>query len=186
MPELCLAQEPEADALISHDAFALLIGMILDQQIPLERAFAAPAELRRRLGGDLTVDQIASYDTDELQATFATPPALHRFPKANADRVQALAHIVQDQYDGDAASIWTTAPNGAELLRRIHALPGFGERKARIFVALLGKQCGVRPEGWQAACSPFGDTGTTMSIADITDAESLAEVRAWKKAAKGG
>jgi len=184
MSKLCLAQDPEADSLLSEDPFALLIGMVLDQQFPLERAFAAPAELRRRLGGTLAVDQVAEMDPEILTEAFVRVPALHRFPAANAERVQKLARLIVEQYDGDAAAVWTTAKTGDALLRNVRALPGFGEQKAKIFVALLGKQLGVRPRGWRDACAPYGDKGTTMSVADITSAESLVTVRAWKAAKK--
>ena len=181
---LRLAQNAEADALISNDAFALLVGMILDQQIPLERAFAAPLELRTRLGGRLDARQVAEMDPDVLTEAFVRKPALHRFPAANAERVRTFADIVIDEYAGNAETIWTTAANGTELLKRIEALPGFGKQKAKIFVALLGKQLGVKPKGWRDACSPFGDAGTTMSIADIKNEKTLAAVRAWKQAKK--
>ena len=184
MPELKLANQPKADALISKDAFALLIGMVLDQQIPLERAFAAPQELKSRLGGKLSVKIIAGYDEDALTTIFCTPPALHRFPAANCQRVIKLAHLIEDEYKGKAENIWLQAENGADLLVRINALPGFGIQKAKIFMGLLGKQMNVKPSGWQAACAPFGDKGTTMSIADITDEKSLAKVRSWKQAKK--
>jgi uncharacterized HhH-GPD family protein len=181
---LRLAQNPDADALITEDAFALFVGMILDQQIPLERAFAAPFELRTRLGGTLDAQQVVEMDPDTLVEAFVRKPALHRFPAANAERVQKFAHIVVDEYNGDAASIWTGAATGAELLKRVEALPGFGKQKAKIFVALLGKQLSVKPKGWREACTPFGDTGTMMSIADIKNDKTLAAVRAWKQAKK--
>jgi uncharacterized HhH-GPD family protein len=174
----------KANELLTKDPFALLVALVLDQQIPLERAFASPLDLKQRLGGKLTPKIIAATDPDELDKIFAQPPALHRFPAANAQRVQKLAHIILDEYKGRADSIWLQAPNGVELLKRVKALPGFGEQKAKIFVALLGKQFDVKPAGWRAACAPFGDKGTTMSIADITDEESLARVRAWKQAKK--
>jgi uncharacterized HhH-GPD family protein len=177
---LHLSQDADADRLISEDAFALLIGMVLDQQIPLERAFAAPLELSRRLGTPLEVGQLASIDPAELAAVFSQRPALHRFPAAMADRVGELARLIVARYRGDAASIWTGARDGAELLSRVRELPGFGEQKARIFVALLGKQLGVRPPGWQQAAGRFGEEGTRMSVADIDGPETLAEVRAYK------
>lgn len=181
MPKLQLAQDPDADRLISEDPLALLIGMVLDQQIPLEKAFAGPAELRRRLGGSLDAASLASMDPDALVAAFVERPALHRFPAANAQRVQALCRLVVDDYAGDAGRIWSTAEDGGELLRRVRALPGFGERKARIFVGLLGKQLDVTPPGWQEAAGDFGQPGTHRSIADITDEASLGAVRAFKQ-----
>ncbi len=183
-PRLALAIGEEANDLITEDPFALLFGMVLDQQFPLERAFSAPYELQQRLGRPYDVHDISEMDPERLESLFATPPALHRFPRANAQRVQALAHIIIDNYEGDGANIWGTAKTGAELLARVNALPGFGKRKAQIFVALLGKQFDVKPTGWRNASSPFGNKGTAMSIADITSPESLIKVRAWKKAQK--
>lgn len=181
---LHLAQDPAADELLSSDALALLIGMVLDQQIPLERAFSAPLELKRRLGGRLDAEDIAAMDPDALAAIFAERPALHRFPSANAKRVQELCRIVWEQYGGRAEKIWADAADGEDLYRRVVALPGFGEQKARIFVGLLGKQLGVTPPGWQEAAGRFGQPGTHMSVADIVDAESLGRVRAYKQQLK--
>ncbi|MGB9377661.1 MAG: HhH-GPD-type base excision DNA repair protein, partial [Mycobacteriales bacterium] len=154
---LTIAQDPAADELLSRDPLALLIGMVLDQQFPMERAFASPYLLTQRLGTPgLDARQLAEMDADELARLFAGPPALHRFPGSMAGRVQAVCrHLVED-YSGDAAALWTTASSGAELLERIESLPGFGKQKARIFLALLGKQCGVRPEGWRDAAGPYG------------------------------
>ncbi|HUZ08660.1 MAG TPA: HhH-GPD-type base excision DNA repair protein [Acidimicrobiales bacterium] len=182
--KLHLSGDRGADALLSKDPLALLIGMVLDQQIPLERAFAAPAELARRLGGAYDATSLAAMDPDELGAVFAARPALHRFPGSMAARVQALCVVVVDQYGGDASRVWRDAPDGKALLVAVKALPGFGEQKARIFVALLGKQLGVRPKGWEQASSPFGDPGSFRSIADIVDPESLAGVRAFKQQMK--
>lgn len=183
-PKLRLSQDPAADALLSKDALALLIGMVLDQQIPLEWAFKGPHTLRERLGGRLDAAEIAAMDPDRLEAAFATPPALHRFPRANAKRVQELCRIVVDQYGGKAANVWRKAADGDELYRRVKALPGFGEQKARIFVALLGKQLGVQPAGWERAAGDYGRAGSFMSVADITDGDSLARVRAYKQERK--
>ncbi|HET9059749.1 MAG TPA: HhH-GPD-type base excision DNA repair protein [Acidimicrobiales bacterium] len=177
---LHLSGDAQADKLLSEDPLALLIGMVLDQQIPLERAFSSPRDLRQRLGGRLDVHEIAEMSPERLAAIFAERPALHRFPSANAQRVQQLCRIVVDDYAGDASGVWKNAHDGADLLRRVKALPGFGEQKAKIFVALLGKQLGVRPKGWQDVSKPFGDAGTTYSVADITGPESLARVRAYK------
>jgi uncharacterized HhH-GPD family protein len=189
-PKLALSQDPAADELLSSDPFALLIGMVLDQQIPLERAFSSPLDLKERLGGQLDPAQVAVMDPEKLAAVFATRPALHRFPAANAKRVQELARIIVDDYDGHAADLWLKATDGEDLFRRIRALPGFGEQKARIFIGLLGKQLGVRPPGWEAAAGRFGEPGTFMSVADITDPASLSRVRAYKQqlkaAAKAG
>ena len=137
--------EPEANELLSRSPLALLIGMLLDQQVPLERAFSAPLDLVRRLGHEPTAAELADFDPEALARIFSERPALHRYPKAMAARVQDLARLIVDQYDGDAARVWETAATGAELLKRVGALPGFGEQKAKIFVALLGKQLGVQP-----------------------------------------
>jgi len=177
---LYLSGDPEADAFLSEDPLALLIGMVLDQQVPLERAFSSPRDLRDRLGGQLDVGAIAAIDPAELAEVFSQRPALHRFPASNAGRVQQLCQIIVSDYDGDAARVWEGASSGTELLRRVRALPGFGEQKAKIFVALLGKQLGVRPPGWQEVSKPFGDKGTHYSVADITSKESLLRVRAHK------
>ena len=182
--KLCLAQDPEADALLSDSPLALLIGMVLDQQIPLEWAFKGPLNLTQRLGRDLDATDIARRDPDALAKAFATPPALHRFPGSMAGRVQELCRVIVDEYDGDPAAIWSGASTGAELLKRIEALPGFGKQKAEIFVALLGKQLGVRPKGWREAAGEFGDDGSRKSVADITNAKSLGQVRDYKKSMK--
>jgi uncharacterized HhH-GPD family protein len=173
--------EDAANELLTRSALALLIAMLLDQQVPLERAFSAPYDLVQRLGLEPTAEDLASYNPDELMAAFSQRPALHRFPKAMAARVQELARLIVTEYDGDPAAVWSTAGSGAELLKRVSALPGFGEQKAKIFVALLGKQFGVRPAGWREAAGSFGEEGTYMSVADISDPESLARVRSYKK-----
>ena len=182
---LQIAQEPEADALLDRDPFALLMGMLLDQQFPMERAFAAPAGLARRLGVDrLDPAAIAAHDPEAFATLFVGPPALHRYPGAMAARVQALAALVVERYGGDAAGLWRDVPDGATLLRRLTALPGFGTQKAQIFVALLGKQRGVTPPGWREAAGAYGDDGSFRSVADVVDGASLARVREFKQAAK--
>lgn len=181
---LALSQDPEADELLSRDPLALLIGMVLDQQIPLEWAFKGPSSLKERLGGRLDPAQIAGMDPEELARVFAQPPALHRFPASNAKRVQELSRIVVDQYGGRAEQVWLSAADGGELLANVKALPGFGEHKARVFVALLGKQLGVRPPGWEQAAGDFGRPGTYLSVADIVDGDSLARVRRHKQEMK--
>jgi uncharacterized HhH-GPD family protein len=182
---LQLAQDPDADALLDRDPLALLIGMLLDQQFPMERAFAGPAGLARRLGVDrLDARALAEYDPEALAAVFTGPPALHRYPAAMAGRVQALAALLVDRHDGDAAALWRDAPDGATLLRRLKALPGFGAQKAQIFVALLGKQRGVTPPGWREAAGAYGEEGSFRSVADVVDGASLARVREFKQAAK--
>ena len=158
--------------------------MVLDQQVPLERAFSSPKDLKDRLGGRLDAEEIADMDPDQLAGVFSERPALHRFPAANAKRVQQLCRIVVDDYGGRAADIWVKAADGDDLLRRVRALPGFGEQKARIFVGLLGKQLGVTPAGWREAAGKFGQPDTYMSVADIVDSESLGRVRSYKQQLK--
>jgi uncharacterized HhH-GPD family protein len=185
MATLHLALEPDADEMLSTDPLALLIGMLLDQQIPLERAFVAPYRLAERLGvARLDAAMIAEYDPEALAAIFATPPALHRFPGSMAARVQTLCATVRDEYGGDAAAVWATVDSGAQLVKRLKALPGFGAQKAQIFTALLGKQLGVRPAGWQEASGAYGENGSYRSVADIVDEASLAKVREYKKQMK--
>ena len=181
---IALPVAPEANELLSRNALALLIGMLLDQQVPLERAFSAPADLATRLGHEPTARELASLDPEELTRIFSERPALHRYPKAMAARTQDMARIIVDEYDGDAAAVWTTATSGAELLTRVCALPGFGTAKAQIFVALLGKQLGVRPDGWREAAGAFGAAGSFVSVADIMDEDSLGRVRAYKQSKK--
>jgi uncharacterized HhH-GPD family protein len=184
-PALRLAQDPDADALLARDPLALLAGMLLDQQVPLEWAFAAPYRLAQRLGWErLDAAAIAAYDPDALAAHMAGPPALHRYPVAMAGRLQVLCRHLAEAYGADTAALWRTAATGGELLARLRALPGFGEQKARIFVALLGKQLGVRPEGWREAAGPYGTDGSRRSAADVTDRATLTEVRAAKKAGR--
>jgi len=181
---LCLAQNPEADRLLTDSPLALLIGMVLDQQIPLEWAFTGPLSLRERLGRDLDAADIAGRDPDALAKVFATPPALHRFPGSMAGRVQEMCRAVADDYGNDAANVWAGVKDANELLKRIEALPGFGKMKAKIFLALLGKQLGVRPKGWREASGDFGAEKSYKSVADITDGKSLEKVRAYKKEMK--
>jgi uncharacterized HhH-GPD family protein len=184
MVTLRLSGNPEADALLSKDPLALLIGMVLDQQVPLEWAFAGPAELRNRLGADLDARTIAAMDPEVLAAAFSARPALHRYPGSMAGRVHELCRVLTESYDGRADNVWTGVTSGSELLARVRQLPGFGEQKAKIFVALLGKQLGVRPPGWQEVSVPYGDPDTHCSVADITDQGSLDRVRAFKQELK--
>jgi uncharacterized HhH-GPD family protein len=181
---LWLTGEPDADALLSSEPLALLIGMVLDQQIPMERAFKAPVELKERLGGTLDPAAIAAMPPDDLAAVFATKPALHRFPRSMAGRVQEVCTAVLERYGGDAAAIWSTAADGTELLANVKGLPGFGDQKARIFVALLGKQFGIRPPGWDTAAGAYGAPDSFRSVADIDSPEALAKVRQFKQAMK--
>jgi uncharacterized HhH-GPD family protein len=182
--ELHITGDPEADSVLSRDPLALLIGMVLDQQVTMEKAFGSPAELARRLGGRLEAASIAAMDPDELASVFKERPALHRFPGSMAGRVQEVCRAVAEQYGGRADAIWKGVRSGDELLARLKALPGFGEQKAKIFAALLGKQLGVRPEGWRDATKPYGTDGSYLSVADITSPEALAKVRETKKANK--
>jgi len=182
---LQLAQDPAADRFLTDDPLALLVGMLLDQQFPMERAFAAPYELARRLGVDrLSAADLAGADRDQLAALFVGPPALHRFPGAMAGRVQALCQHLLDGYGGEATAVWSDVDSADEMLRRLERLPGFGRQKAQIFLALLGKQLGVAAPGWRAAAGPYGEPGSHRSVADVTDAASLAAVREYKRAAK--
>jgi uncharacterized HhH-GPD family protein len=181
---LLLPVDADANELLSRSPLALLIGMLLDQQVTLEKAFTSPRDLVRRLGHEPTAQELADYDPDALVAIFSERPALHRYPRAMAARVQEMCALIVDRYHGDAANVWSGAATGKELLARINALPGFGANKARIFVAFLGKQYGVRPEGWREAAGHFGDEGSHCSVADIVDADSLAEVRAYKQSLK--
>jgi uncharacterized HhH-GPD family protein len=176
--------EPEANELLTRSPLALLIAMLLDQQVPLEKAFSGPLELVRRLGHEPTVAELAEFDPDALAEIFSERPALHRYPRAMSARVQDLARLIMEQYDGEPAQVWESASSGTQLLKQVAALPGFGAQKAQIFVALLGKQLGVRPDGWQEAAGTFGDEGTRFSVADITDEETLRQVRAHKAALK--
>ncbi|WP_204294988.1 HhH-GPD-type base excision DNA repair protein [Actinoplanes campanulatus] len=174
----------EANDLLNRDPLAVTLGIVLDQQITLEKAFTSPWVLAQRLGHEPTATEIADFDAERLIAIFAEPPALHRFPKAMAVRAQEVCRIIADRYDGDPANLWRDAKTGAELYRRILALPGFGKQKAQIFVALLGKLYDVRPEGWREAAGGYGEEGSYRSVADIVDVDSLARVRAYKKQAK--
>jgi uncharacterized HhH-GPD family protein len=182
--DLHLTGDPDADRLLSEDPLALLIGMLLDQQVPMEVAFAGPRKLHQRLD-HLDPAKIAEADPTAFAAVCATPPAVHRFPGSMAGRIQQVCAAVVQDYDGQTSAIWTEGePDGREVLRRLKALPGYGEQKARIFLALLGKQYGVDVPGWGEATGPYGEDGARMSIADVVDDASLAEVRAFKKQAK--
>jgi uncharacterized HhH-GPD family protein len=181
---LSLPIEAEANELLSRDGFALLLAMMLDQQVPFEKAFNSPYQLTLRLGHEPTAEEIAGFDPEALAAIFAERPALHRFPRAMAARAQELARIIVDRYDGDASALWTGAADGADLRGRLSELPGYGAYKAQITIALLGKQLGVQPAGWREAAGHFGEAGSHYSVADISDDASLAKVRSHKKAMK--
>ncbi len=181
---LSLPVGDDANALLSRSPLALMIGMLLDQQVTIEKAFSSPAVLVERLGHEPEAAELAGDDPEALAAVFAGRPALHRYPRAMAARVQDLCRLITERYDGDAEQVWAGARSGAELLKRVAELPGFGAQKAQIFVALLGKQLGVRPKGWREAAGPFGRRAAYMSVADIVDADSLARVRAYKQQMK--
>jgi uncharacterized HhH-GPD family protein len=174
---------PDADRLLSEDPLALMIGMLLDQQVPMEWAFAGPLTLRERMGGQLDAARIATTDPAEFAAIFKGPPALHRFPGSMGKRTQALCQHLVDNYGGDAAAVWSGVEDGRELVRRVRALPGFGGEKSKIFSAMLAKRFGVRPPGWEEATAPFSDD-QPRSVADIDSAESLQRVRGWKRMMK--
>jgi uncharacterized HhH-GPD family protein len=185
VPTLRIAQDPAADELLSRDPLALLIGMLLDQQFPMERAFGSPHLLAERLGVDtLDAGQLAAIDAEELVRIFQGPPALHRYPGSMAGRTQDLCRLIVERYDGRPENLWAEAPDGVTLLRRIGELPGFGAQKAKIFLALLGKQCGITPPGWREAAGDYGLEGSRRSVADIIGPESLVEVRAFKQEQK--
>ena len=181
---LHITDDPAADELLTEDPLALLIGMLLDQQVAMETAFAGPLKIRERIGS-LDPATLAEYDPDAFAEAFKTPPAVHRYPGSMAGRVQALCAAISEQWGGDAAALWTRDdPSGAEVLKRLKALPGFGEQKAKIFLALLGKQYGFTGAGWREAAGAYGDEGSFRSVADIVSPESLAKVREHKRAMK--
>lgn len=181
---LNITGDPEADAVLDRSPYALLLGMLLDQQIPMETAFAGPAKLLDRIGS-LDPATVAAVEPEKLAEVMKQTPAVHRFPGSMAARVQSLSAAIVSEWDGDTEAIWTRGdPDGAEILRRLRALPGFGEQKAKIFLALLGKQRGLAAPGWREAAGPYGEDGCYRSVADIVDPESLTRVRAFKRAAK--
>ncbi|MEW2246527.1 HhH-GPD-type base excision DNA repair protein [Streptomyces sp. NPDC006975] len=182
---LHLAQDAEADALLGRSPLAALVGMLLDQQIPMEWAFKGPRTIADRLGADdLDAHDIAATDPDAFAAVLSEKPAVHRYPGSMAKRIQQLCQYLVDHYDGNAELVWKGVDDGRELLRRLQELPGFGRQKAQIFLALLGKQFGVRPEGWREAAGAYGESQCFRSVADITGPESLAKVRAHKQEMK--
>jgi uncharacterized HhH-GPD family protein len=181
--KLPVTGDPAADQLLEDEPLALLLAMLLDQQVPMEKAFHSPYELKERLGGTLDATQIAAKDPDELRAVFAERPALHRFPGSMADRTGDLSRALVEQYDGKAERVWEEAKDGADLLERLKALPGFGDQKAKIFMALLGKRMNAAPEGWESAAGFYGEAGC-YSVADVDSPESMAKVREYKRAAK--
>ncbi|HEX9682994.1 MAG TPA: HhH-GPD-type base excision DNA repair protein [Acidimicrobiales bacterium] len=180
---LAVTGDPAADALLRTNPLALLIGMLLDQQVPMEWAFVGPLRLTERLDGDLDAAAIAAMDIEELIDVFRIKPALHRYPKSMAQRVQQLCQHIVDNYDGDAAKVWKGVRSGDTLHERLVGLPGYGQEKASIFTALLAKRFGVRPHGWETHAGPFADT-KMRSVADIDGPEALEQVRHHKKMLK--
>lgn len=183
MPTIQIAQEPAADQVLSQSPFALLVGMLLDQQYPMEQAFRGPAKILDRFGS-LEPQAIAEADPEAFAAVCSTPPAIHRYPGSMSARIQALAKQVVDEYGGHAERVWTEAASGSDLLRRLQALPGYGKQKAQIFTALVAKQLGVRPDGWELAAGDYSEAGSFRSVADVVDNDSLARVRAFKQEKK--
>jgi uncharacterized HhH-GPD family protein len=175
--------EPEADDLLVENPLALLIGMLLDQQVPMEWAFRGPLTLKQRLGGSLDAETIADMDPEKIEAVFREKPAMHRYPGSMGKRTHALCAFVVEHYGGDASAIWRGAPSGQEIYRRLRELPGYGEEKAKIFLAILGKRLGAAAPGWEDAAAPFSDAAP-RSVADIDSAASLARVREFKRGQK--
>ncbi|MFF0435181.1 HhH-GPD-type base excision DNA repair protein [Streptomyces sp. NPDC004327] len=184
-PAIHLAQQPDADALLARSPLAALVGMLLDQQVPMEWAFSGPYTIATRMGrDDLDAGEIAAQDPEAFAALLSQKPAVHRYPGSMAKRIQQLCRFLVDEYGGEAEAVWRDAATGEELRARLEALPGFGKQKAGIFLALLGKQYGVRPKGWREAAGPYGEDDCYRSAADITGPESLAKVRAHKQEMK--
>jgi len=181
--DLYITGDPDADGLLNSDPLALLIGMLLDQQVPMEWAFGAPPKLKERLGGEIDAAHIASMPLEELEVVFKGPPALHRFPGSMAKRTQQVCQHLVEHHDGRADALWADDPSAPELLARLKALPGYGVEKSKIFMALLAKRFGIRPDGWEEVAAPFSDE-QRRSIADVDSPATLLEVRAWKKAKK--
>lgn len=182
---LHLAQIPEANDLLARSPLAALTGMLLDQQVAMEWAFSGPYTIARRLGADdLDAHQVAAYDPERFAAVLSEKPAVHRYPGSMAKRIQQLCQYLVDEYGGDAAAVWRDIPTGREVLKRLNALPGFGKQKAQIFLALLGKQLGVTPDGWREAAGAYGEEGSRRSVADVTGPDTLAEVRTFKQGLK--
>jgi uncharacterized HhH-GPD family protein len=179
---LYITGDPAADKLLNSNGNALLLGMLLDQQVPMEWAFNGPARLKERLG-HLDPKKIAAMDVDDFVEVCREVPAIHRFPASMGKRIHAVCTVLVDDYRGNAANIWKNVDTGDELFRRLKALPGYGDEKSRIFVAILAKTQGVAPDGWQKAAGKFGDD-TPRSVADIHDEHSLDEVREWKRVQK--
>lgn len=182
-PSIPVTDTPEANDLLVTDPLALLIGMLLDQQVPMEWAFLGPHTLKARFGGTLDAHKIAAMSEDEVVAVFCDKPAVHRYPAVMARRTHALCEALVEHYDGDAEKIWKNMKTGDEVYRRLRELPGYGDEKTKIFMAILAKRLGKKPAGWEVAAAPFSDD-VPRSVADIDSAESFARVREWKKANK--
>jgi uncharacterized HhH-GPD family protein len=182
-PHMPITGDPDADELLMTDPLALLIGMLLDQQVPMEWAFKGPATLKDRLGGKLDASAIAAMSEDDVVGLFVAKPALHRYPAVMAKRAHALCQFLVEHYDGDAGAVWRDVPSGDELYRRVRELPGYGDEKAKIFLAILAKRLDVRPPGWEEAAAPFSDA-TPRSVADVESPETLAQVRQFKQMKK--
>ncbi len=180
---LYITGDPDGDGLLNSDPLALLIGMLLDQQVPMEWAFGAPPKLKERLGGTIDAARIAALPLEELEVMFKGPPALHRFPGSMAKRTQQACQHLVDHHGGRAEDVWEGAADAEDLFKRLSAIPGYGKEKSKIFMALLAKRFGIAPEGWEAVAAPFSDA-ERRSIADSESPEALLEVRAWKKAMK--
>jgi uncharacterized HhH-GPD family protein len=181
--DLYITGDPDADGLLNSDPLALLIGMLLDQQVPMEWAFGAPPKLKERLGGEIDATHIASMPLQELEVVFKGPPALHRFPGSMAKRTQQVCQHLVEHHDGRAQDLWEGAADAQDLFKRLTALPGYGKEKAKIFMAMLAKRFSITPAGWEEVAAPFSDD-ERRSIADVESPETLLEVRAWKKAMK--
>jgi uncharacterized HhH-GPD family protein len=181
--KLPVTGDPDADALLVSDPFALLVGMLLDQQVPMEWAFKGPYTLRERMGGDLDATTLAAMSPEEVEELFKQKPALHRFPGSMGKRTHALAVVIAEDYGGDAGRVWKSAKDGADLYDRLRALPGYGDEKAKIFMAILAKRLGVKKKGWEEVAAPFSDD-TPRSVADIDSREAFDRVRAFKKEMK--
>lgn len=182
-PAIPITGDADADRLLEQDPLALLIGMLLDQQVPMEWAFKGPATLRERLGGTLDAREIAAMDVDDFVAVCATKPAIHRFPASMGKRIHELCAFLVEHYDGDAAKVWKGVRSGDALYARLRELPGYGEEKSKIFMAILAKRLGKAPAGWEAAAAPFSDD-QPRSVADVDSEESLLRVREWKQMMK--
>lgn len=182
-PAIPITGDDAADRLLEESPLALLIGMLLDQQVPMEWAFKGPSTLRDRFGGRLDARSIAAMGEDGVVAVCCERPAVHRYPAAMGRRIHGLCVELVERYDGDAGRLWSEAPDAADLYRRLRELPGYGDEKSKIFMAILAKRLGVCPSGWREVCAPFSDD-EPRSVADVDSAENLLRVREWKQMMK--